>query len=98
MSSFTKIINKPIPVLIDFYADWCGPCQVMSPILKEVKDELKDKVSIFKVNVDNNAEVARQYHVRGIPTFIIFKNGEQLWRKSGIIQKDQLIDIINKFS
>lgn len=98
MSSFTEIINKPTPVLVDFYADWCGPCQVMSPILKEVKEELKDKVSIIKINVDNNPAIARQYQVRGIPTFLIFKNGGQLWRQSGIIQKDELINIISKFS
>ena len=84
-NTFSKVINKPIPVLVDFYADWCGPCQVMWPILKDVKDELKDKVSIIKINVDNNPEIARKYQVRGIPTFFIFKNGEQLWKKSGIV-------------
>ena len=87
MSTFSEIINKPIPVLVDFYADWCGPCQVMGPVLKDVKDELKDKVSVIKINVDNNPEIARKDQVRGIPTFFIFKTGEQLWRKSGIVQR-----------
>ncbi len=98
MSKFSEIINKTAPVLVDFYAEWCGPCQVMTPVLKEVKDELKDKVSIFKINVDNNSQLARQYHVRGVPTFMIFKEGKQLWRQSGIIEKNELINIINKFS
>lgn len=98
MSSFLEIINKPIPVLIDFYADWCGPCQVMAPILQDVKSELNDKASIIKINVDKNQTLAQKYQVRGVPTLIIFKNGKQLWRQSGIVNKDNLIEIINKFA
>lgn len=98
MSSFKEIINKEIPVLVDFYADWCGPCKVMAPKLKEVKDQLKEAVSIIKINVDNNSKLATKYQVRGVPTFILFKNGQQLWRQSGIIDKKELINIINKFS
>jgi len=98
MASFKEIINKPIPVLVDFYADWCGPCQVMSPILKEVKDQLKDIVSIIKINVDKNSALSGKYQVRGVPTFIIFKEGVIVWRQSGIIKKEELINIINRFS
>jgi thioredoxin 1 len=98
MSSFKEIINKSIPVLVDFHAEWCGPCQVMSPILKEVKDQLKDIVSIIKINVDKNPELSRKYQVRGVPTFIIFKEGQLVWRQSGIVKKEELINIINKFS
>ncbi len=98
MSSFKEIINKPIPVLVDFHTDWFGPCQLMSPILKEVKDQLKDIVSIIKINVDKNPALSGKYKVKGVPTFIIFKEGQLLWRQSGIIKKDELINIINKFS
>ena len=98
MSKFSKIINKDIPVLVDFHADWCGPCQVMSPILKEIKSQLKDIVSIIKVNVDKNPVLSGKYHVRSVPTFILFKEGQLVWRQSGIIKKEELINIINKFS
>lgn len=98
MSKFSEIISKDIPVLVDFYAEWCGPCKVMGPKLKEVKDELKEAVSIIKINVDTNAQLASRYQVRGVPTFILFKNGQQLWRQSGIIDKNELINIIYKFS
>lgn len=98
MSKFSEIINKDIPVLVDFYADWCGPCQVMGPKLKEVKAELKENVSIVKIDVDKNARLAANYQVRGVPTFILFRSGKQLWRQSGIIEKNELISIINRFS
>lgn len=94
MSSFTKLINQDKPVLIDFYADWCGPCKMMSPILKQVKDNLKDRVSIFKIDVDKHQSLAAKYQVRGVPTLILFKNGKQVWRQSGVVQKDDLINII----
>jgi thioredoxin 1 len=91
MSKFSDIINQPIPVLVDFYADWCGPCQVMGPILKEVKDLVGDKASIIKINVDKNTALSQRYQVRGVPTFILFKDGKQVWRQSGIVQKETLI-------
>ena len=94
MSRFSEIINQPIPVLIDFYADWCGPCKMMAPILKQVKDNLGERVSIIKIDVDKNQELAAKYQVRGVPTLMLFKNGKQLWRQSGVVQKDEIINII----
>ncbi|WP_191858799.1 thioredoxin [Hanstruepera ponticola] len=94
MSNFLSIINKDKPVLIDFFAEWCGPCKMMSPILKEVKDIIGDKVSVIKIDVDKNQELAAQLQVRGVPTLILYKNGKQLWRQSGVVQKIDLIKLI----
>lgn len=94
MSKFSDIINQDKPVLIDFFAEWCGPCKMMSPILKEVKDNLKDRISIIKIDVDKNQALAAKYQVRGVPTLMIFKNGKQVWRQSGVLQKNEVINII----
>ncbi len=96
-SNFKSIIDSDTPVLIDFYADWCGPCKLLAPILKEVKDELQDHIKIIKVDVDKNQQLASQYQVRGVPTMILFKNQKQLWRQSGVLQKNDLINIINQY-
>jgi len=90
MSKFLEFINQDKPVLIDFFATWCGPCQTMSPILKQVKDELGDEVTILKVDVDKNAAIASKFQVRGVPTFILFKNGKQVWKQAGLISKTDL--------
>ncbi|WP_291129277.1 thioredoxin [Flavobacterium sp. UBA7682] len=90
-NSFDQIINSEIPVLIDFFATWCGPCQVLGPILKEVKDSLGERVSIIKVDVDKNQELAAMQQVRGVPTMILFQNGKQLWRQSGVLSKEEII-------
>lgn len=95
-SNFSTIISSETPVLVDFYADWCGPCKMLAPILKQVKDELGDGVKIVKIDVDKNQPLAAQYQVRGVPTMLLFKNGKQVWRQSGVLQKDQLISIIKK--
>ncbi|AUC76906.1 MULTISPECIES: thioredoxin [unclassified Olleya] len=94
MSKFSELINQDSPVLVDFYAEWCGPCKTMSPILKDVKDNLKERVSIIKIDVDKNQELASKYQVRGVPTLLLFKNGKQVWRQSGVLQKNELIDVI----
>jgi len=94
MASFSEIINKDTPVLVDFFATWCGPCQTMGPILKDVKDTLGEGVSILKIDVDKNQALAAQFQVRGVPTFILFKNGKQVWKQSGLIQKKELVHVI----
>ena len=93
-SSFDNIINSEKPVLVDFFATWCGPCKVLAPILKEVKDNLGDRISIIKIDVDKNQQVASQYQVRGVPTMILFQNGKQLWRQSGVVSKEEIIKTI----
>ena len=98
MAKFSEIIHQEKPVLVDFFAEWCGPCKMMSPILKQVKDVLGDKVSIIKINVDKNQSLASKYQVKGVPTFMVFKEGKQLWRQSGVIQTKELVEIIKRFS
>lgn len=95
MSTFSEIINSNQPVLVDFFATWCGPCQALAPILKEVKAELGKNVDIIKIDVDKNQALASQYQVRGVPTLLLFKNGKQVWRQSGVPSKNDLIKIIN---
>jgi thioredoxin 1 len=97
MSNFNNIIQSEKPVLIDFFATWCGLCKALSPILKEVKDSLGDRISIIKIDVDKNQEVASKYQVGGVPTMILFKNGQQLWRQSGVLSKEEIIKTINNF-
>ncbi len=93
--SFSNIIDSETPVLVDFYADWCGPCKVLAPILKEVKDELGAAVKIVKIDVDKNQPLAAKFQVRGVPTMLLFKKGKQLWRQSGVLQKNDIIGVIN---
>lgn len=90
-SNFNTIIAGDIPILIDFYADWCGPCKMLAPILGEVKKELGEGVKIIKIDVDKNEPLAQKYNVRGVPTLLLFKAGKQHWRQSGIVKKDRII-------
>ncbi len=93
-SNFTQLISGNQLVLVDFFADWCGPCKMMSPILHEVKAVLNDDIKIIKINVDNNPELAAKFMVRGVPTLILFKNAQVLWRQSGVASKEELIQLI----
>lgn len=94
MGNFNQIIQSDQPVLVDFFATWCGPCQMLAPILKEVKANLGERISIIKIDVDKNQAVAAQYQVRGVPTMILFQNGKPLWRQSGVVSKEDLIKVI----
>ena len=95
---FSDLINSEKPVLVDFHADWCGPCKMQAPILQEVSAEIAGKVRIVKIDVDRNPAVANQYQVSGVPTLILFKNGQPVWRQSGVAMKQQLIDLLNYHS
>ena len=93
--SFDQLVNQEVPVLVDFYADWCGPCKSMAPILKQLKSELKGSISIIKINVDTNQRIAAKYQVQGVPTFMVFKKGKQTWRQSGMQTVAQLKQAIS---
>jgi len=94
-AKFNDIINGNDLVLVDFYADWCGPCKMMSPILQDVKLTLKDAVKIIKVNVDQHQDLASHFMVRGVPTLMLFKTGKMLWRQSGVLSARDLTTIIS---
>lgn len=94
MSSFQDILKSHPKVLVDFSAAWCGPCQTLAPILKEVKASLGEEVKIVKIDVDKNPELASAYRVQGVPTMILFHQGNQVWRQSGVLPKAQLEQII----
>lgn len=94
--SFSEVINGERPVLVDFYTDWCGPCKMMNPILKDLKKMMGDRIQIIKVDAEKNAAAAIKYNVRGVPTLILFRQGQILWQQSGVVQARQLETIINE--
>lgn len=96
--TFDQIINSDKPVLVDFTAAWCGPCKMMAPVLKDVKQELGEAVKIVKIDVDQNPGTAREYQIQGVPTLILFKEGKPMWRQSGVIPKAGLVSVIKKFT
>ncbi|MEY2938661.1 MAG: hypothetical protein RL062_1250 [Bacteroidota bacterium] len=97
MSKFSEIINSDIPVLVDFFATWCGPCQYQGPILEEVASDLGDQVRIIKIDVDKNPSVSQTYGVRSVPTLMVFQNGDVKWRHAGVKQRDELVTLLKGF-
>lgn len=97
MSKFNEIINGEKPVLVDFFAEWCGPCKIMQPVLKDVKSQIGDDATVIKIDVDKNPSVASAYRIQGVPTLILFKNGQIKWRESGVRQAKELISLIKQY-
>ncbi len=97
MSKFSSIVQSPTPTLVDFYATWCGPCKTMHPILDDLKADLGESIRILKIDVDKNPAIADQFKIRGVPTLMLFKNGEVLWRESGAFPKQVLKSKLHAF-
>lgn len=97
MNSFEQHIQGEKPVIVDFFAEWCGPCKMMPPILKQVKDAVKDKATILKMDVDRNPHYANKFQISGVPTLIIFQNGQVIWRKSGVTTAGEILQQVNRY-
>ena len=96
-TSFSELIQSEIPVLVDFSAEWCGPCKMLAPILKELKSKVGDAVKIIKIDIDANEELANSLKIRSVPTLIVFQNGEAKWRESGVMTVVQLANVLKEF-
>lgn len=97
METFNDVISTNKPVLVDFFATWCGPCKMMHPVLEQLKTTYGDKIRIIKINIDKNSAIASQYQIQSVPTLILFKNGNIVWRQSGAIPLNELQNIIAQF-
>ena len=97
MNDFEKLIGESKPTLVDFFATWCGPCKMQAPILEEVKNAVGDKANVVKVDIDKNRNLATQYNVQSIPTLILFRNGEPVWRTIGLQQRETLVSKLNEY-
>ena len=98
MEKFENLINSTtVPVLVDFYATWCGPCKMLHPILENVKSRVGDKARIVKIDVDEQQALAMQYRIQAVPTLMLFKNGQQVWRQSGVVQSNELVSLIEQY-
>lgn len=97
-ASFSELVKSEKPTLVDFYAEWCGPCKMMKPILEQLKDTVGEQARIIKIDVDKNPALANHFNIRGVPTLALFKNGELKWLQAGVIQVNQLRNLIEKYS
>ena len=97
MKSFNEQIHSTKPVLVDFYAEWCGPCKMMKPILLDIAERMGDDITILSIDVDKEKELAVQYRIQSVPTLIIYKNGKQLWRQSGLISANALTKLLKEY-
>jgi thioredoxin 1 len=97
MSSFNEIIHSEKPVLVDFFAEWCGPCKAMAPVLKEVALKLKDNARVLKIDVDKNPKAASHFNIRSVPTLMIFRKGAVVWQRPGVCSEKELIETLQQF-